>query len=105
MDMTWLAMIGIRAIVDEFCNLHIGDVGGMNYKLNSLKEKNIINKNQFEALDDLVGAGNASAHRGFRPNIDDVKKCMRIVEHLFYQDFFSESLTEIRKNTPKRSRS
>ncbi|WP_353221112.1 DUF4145 domain-containing protein [Salinisphaera sp. S4-8] len=104
-NMTWLAMIGLRAIVDEFCNSHIGDIGGMQKKLKALAEQNFINKSQFEALDAVAGAGNASAHRGFRPQLVDVKECMKVVEHLVSQDFFSDSLSQIRETTPRRGSS
>lgn len=45
--LNWLAMIGIRTIVEEYANRKLGDIGGFAKKIKILHEKGYINNTQF----------------------------------------------------------
>ena len=97
-----LAMMGIRAIIDTYATRHVGDVGGFKKKLDTLLSQQIINKTQHEHLDVVVEAGNASGHRGHRPEIDSLKACLVIVEELLAKERYGEAINRIRAATPPR---
>lgn len=97
-----LAMMGLRTIVDKYATDKVGDIGGFAKKLIELKERRFINQQQYELLEVIVDAGNASAHRGFRPKKDDVKICLQVIEHLIEIDKFGELIEQVKNATPKR---
>ncbi|WP_415878554.1 DUF4145 domain-containing protein [Methylomonas sp. TEB] len=98
-----LAMMGIRAIIDKFALDKIGDIGGFAKKLNTLLNAKIINADQHALLEVVVDAGNASAHRGYKPDNNHVKICLQIIEQLIGIEKFGDVINEIRQATPKRT--
>ena len=97
-----LAMMGFRAIIDTYATRQIGDVGGFKKKLDTLLSQQFINKTQHEHLDAVIEAGNASGHRGHRPEINDLKASLRVVEELLAKERFGDAIEKIRAETPPR---
>ncbi len=104
MKLPALALMGIRAIVDDFATRSVGDIGGFEKKLKALLDTGIINTVQHSHLSAVVEAGNAASHRGHRPSLSHVSLCMEIVESLLARERFGASVEELRKATPPRPR-
>ena len=100
-----LAMMGIRAIVDDYANRVIGDVGGFDKKLEKLRTDGHINNTQFEHLQVVVSAGHAASHRGHRPNREQLLTCLQIVEGLLAKERYGTAIETLRSAIPKRSTS
>jgi hypothetical protein len=99
-----IAMMGLRAIIDKYANDKVGDINGFAKKLVVLKEKSFINQQQYDLLEVVVDAGNASSHRGFRPSKAHLKACLQIVEHLLEIEQFGELIEQVKIATPKRKK-
>jgi hypothetical protein len=95
-----LAMMGIRAIVDMYATRQIGDVGGFKKKLDDLLKGQFINKTQHGHLGAVIEAGNAAGHRGHRPQTEDLKVCLSVVEDLLAKERYGSAIEKIRAATP-----
>ncbi len=99
-----LAMMGLRTIIDMFIVENIGDTGTFKQKLQSLKEKNYINNKQFGLLETSIEAGNASAHRGFKPSEEVLITVIEIVEHLLKPLVMDIKLSNLKEEIPQRNK-
>lgn len=63
-----LALMGARTIFDMIANAHVGDTGGFEKKLADLKSNEILSGKQVEFVKRALEAGNAAAHRGYKPS-------------------------------------
>lgn len=99
-----IAMMGVRAIVDRFANKALGDIGGFEKKLNSLKELGHISSFQHEQLSIVVEAGNAASHRGITYTRDHVRASLDVVESLLVRERFGDAVEKLRKATPLRDK-
>lgn len=97
-----LAMMGVRTIVDMYATAKVGDIGGFSKKLEKLFSDRIISEDQHRLLNVVIDAGNATAHRGFRPDPEHVNSCMEVVEHLMLVEKFGGSIEQVRASTPDR---
>jgi hypothetical protein len=87
-DLRVLAAIGIRTTFDVAAELlGINPTQSFKGKLEQLVTAGHIGKLELSRLETLVDAGNASAHRGWRPKHDDLTTMMDILE-LFIHDAF-----------------
>lgn len=102
-EMYWLACIGIRTILDTYMTSILGDNGGFNQKIKTMRDKGFITNNQHELLEVVIDAGNASAHRGYTPTKETMKQIMQIVNNIFENTILDRKAKSIIKEVPKRN--
>lgn len=87
-DLSMLAGIGIRTSFDAASELlGIDPEAPFKEKLKSLVDVGHIGKLDLERLEVLVDAGSASAHRGWKPNAEDLDTMMDLLEHFLNEAF------------------
>jgi 2,4-dienoyl-CoA reductase-like NADH-dependent reductase (Old Yellow Enzyme family) len=64
-ELRQLAVMGIRAILEQVMISNIGDRGSFKANLEALQEAGYISLIQFDALDKVLEAGHAVTHRNF----------------------------------------
>ena len=89
-----LACMGIRSVVDYFCNERLGDIGGFEQKLKALMENQLITKDEYTILELLVELGNASTHRYFHPSKDKTLIALKMIEHILERLYITTKRTE-----------
>ena len=94
--------MGARAIVDQFMNVMIGDIGGFKAKLQKLVDDGYISKKNRETLEAALDAGHAATHRSHDPSPDDLTLVLDIVENLIQPLALEKKIETLKKNTPKR---
>lgn len=98
-----LAMMGARLVVDLALNDKLGDCGGFAAKLEKAEKKGWITHLHRRILAAAVKAGHAAAHRGYRPDLQELEHVLDIVEHLVQTLYVLEGVAdEIAKRTPPR---
>lgn len=76
----FLAAVGARTALDIVLVDKVGDKGTFKAKLRALQDAGHVSNHEREMLEILTDAGNASAHRGFRPEEADLITVMDILE-------------------------
>lgn len=99
-----LALMGARALVDDFMNDKVGDIGGFNQKLEELEKQGLISKANRCFLDAALEAGHAVIHRGFNPKKETVEQVMDIVENLLQTYVLDEAADDLKKSIPERKK-
>lgn len=108
-----LAAIGIRTSFDvasELLGIHSNQ--SFEEKLEALVQAGHIGALEKQRVSDLVDAGSASAHRGWRPAPDDLNTMMDILEHFIEHAFvgpyrrkkLDEKAEKMREGVPRRER-
>jgi hypothetical protein len=77
-----LAAIGARTALDILFTQQVGDEGRFDQRLARLVEKLRLDKGLVDAANSVVGIGNAAAHRGVRPNDDQLSDLLDLVEEI-----------------------
>jgi hypothetical protein len=98
-----LALTGIRTVLDVFIADKVGDIGTFKQKLQRLVTDGIITSAKAKVLEATIDAGNAAAHRGFKPDEDTLFQILDIVEHLLQSEIVDRPVNQIIQKTPKRS--
>lgn len=101
-DSRRLAAMGARALIDAYITRCVGDQGDFAKELKKLVEENHIREAQREIVAAAVDAGNASAHRGHCPSVNDISAVIDIVENLIHNELLAEQAQTLRANTPPR---
>jgi hypothetical protein len=108
-----LAAIGMRSVFDVASRLlGVEPEAPFSRKLDDLVERGHIDRVNRERLEGLVEAGNASAHRGWRPSADDLAVLMEVLEHFIEVAFvvparqaqLDAKVTRLREGVPARAR-
>lgn len=99
-----VALIGIRTVLDIYIVDKVGDVGTFKQKLNRLVEKGFIASSKVKSLEAAIDAGNASAHRGYKPEKEILLKIMDIVDNLLESEIIDRESELIKKKTPNRKK-
>jgi len=104
-DSLRLALMGSRTIVDVALTDKLGDVGGFDRKLAEAVKNGWLSQAHRDILHKAVEAGNAAAHRAYRPEPSQMNNVLDIVEHLI-QLLYSlvDSAETIAKDTPGRAK-
>jgi Domain of unknown function (DUF4145) len=98
-DLGVLAAIGIRTVFDRASELlDIDPSEGFAKKLTALENTGKIGRAEREILDVLTNAGNAAAHRGWRPEQDALQTMMDIIEAFIYRSFVLGQKTKSLQN-------
>ena len=106
----FLASIGIRTALDQLIVEKIGDAGNFAAKLKKLFTNNIIDKTEMKILLSVIDAGNASAHRSYKPRIKLINNMIDILDAIFYKlvvepekkKELDRKADELCESTPKR---
>ncbi|MER8582713.1 DUF4145 domain-containing protein, partial [Mesorhizobium sp. M1423] len=87
-DLKMLAAIGVRTSFDIAAEI-LGIDAGLPFqkKLDDMVTKKLIKDSEREHLDVLIDAGSASAHRGWKPSVDDLDVLMDTLEGFIYDSF------------------
>lgn len=102
-DARSLATMGIRAILDGFCNDKVGDCGNFKQKLDALVSGEFVSSYEREILEAALDAGHAAAHRGHSPTATELSSLLDIVEHFLQAGYvLRQAAQEIKKHTPTR---
>lgn len=99
-----LSLTGIRTLLDIFIVSKIGDVGTFKQKVTKLVDAGIITSNKATVLETLIEAGNASAHRGYKPDKETLFQILDIVENLLQSEIVDRSLNDIKGKIPSRKK-
>lgn len=98
-----LALSGIRTLVDRYLVKKVGDKGVFETKLKKMLDDKHISKTQYEILNTIIEGGNASNHRGFRPEEEMVKTFLDVVEDIISLDYKTKQFNEFKEQIPKRN--
>jgi hypothetical protein len=101
-DSVTLATMGARALVDMVMNKEVGDLGGFAQKMGEMKKRGIVSERNAQILEAALNAGHAAAHRGHRPQSEQVSQVIDIVENLLQTQILKAVAGELRSATPKR---
>lgn len=101
-----LATTGARTLFDRASALQVGDPpGGFAAKLNAMVAAGHISAGDRQILEAMTDAGNASAHRGFAPELDQLNAIVDILENYLERAFVLSAAAEaLRSATPRRQK-
>jgi hypothetical protein len=97
-----LAMMGIRAILDQYLVDAVGDVGGFDKKLDCIVSEGLLGSQQKAFLETVLDAGHAVMHRAFSPQRSMVDEVMDVLESFLHSYVAQESLEDLRSAIPDR---
>ncbi len=98
-----LPTIGLRTLLDMVMVEKLGDIGGFDAKLKKFELDGYVTRKQAESISFVLDAGNASAHRAYAPNEEDLVVCVAVVKHLMEGVFILQPKMEnVKRNTPPR---
>jgi hypothetical protein len=102
-DLRVLAAIGIRTTFDKCSELLDVDSDiSFSQKLDSLETNKFIGANEKENLSVLTDAGNAAAHRGWKPTLVQLNTLMDIIEPFIHRSFILNVVKELKPKIPKK---
>jgi hypothetical protein len=103
-DLHRLAAIGVRTAFDLASGLlQIESNLRFSEKTQKLVDGGFISPDEKEMLDILINAGNAAAHRAWRPSLDHLNFMMELIEVFIKRAFVSKNTaTQLEKNIPPR---
>jgi len=99
-----LALSGIRTLLDIFIVSKIGDIGSFKQKIEKLITTGIITSSKATVLEAAIEAGNASSHRGYKPDKETVFQILDIVENLLQSEIVDRPVSQIKQKTPTRNK-
>lgn len=95
-----LSLTGIRTLLDTYIVSKVGDVGTFKQKIDRLVSDGIITSSKATVLGTAIEAGNASAHRGYKPERETLFQILDIVENLLQSEIVDRAADTIRGKTP-----
>jgi hypothetical protein len=99
-----LSLMGSRTIIETFILDKIGDIGTFKQKLDKLEADGFIAKNNKEILYAALDAGNAAAHRGFKPDDELLNHVMDIIENLVQTIILNRTIDKLKSSIPQRTK-
>jgi hypothetical protein len=100
-----LALMGVRTIIDMFVLDKIGDIGTFQQKLQALVDDGYLGGQQKDILNVTLEAGNAAAHRGYKPSSEVLSHAVDVVESLLQSYALEKMSHSIKAKIPSRTRS
>lgn len=98
-----LPTIGLRTLLETTILDHIEDQYNFSKNLKKFREAGYITEQHSNLLKDVVAAGNASAHRAYFPNREDLNVCIEVLKHLLHGVYvLKPKVDKAAKNTPAR---
>jgi Domain of unknown function (DUF4145) len=101
-DLRVLAAIGMRTAFDRASELlDVDPTKTFSQKLSALVELGRIGESEKGSLNILTDAGSAAAHRGWKPDPEELDTMMSIIEAFIYRNFILEAAaTRLKQNVP-----
>ena len=87
-----MTAMGVRAVIDMTMTKLVGDVGSFNKKLDACEQKGFLSTDQKARLNSVIGAGSATAHRGFTPSSEDAATQLLLMEDVVASAFIHPRL-------------
>lgn len=107
-DLSVLASIGVRTALDSSIE-HFGITESLSFKakLKALVDKGIIGSREMSVLELLTEAGNAAAHRAWRPTEHQLRASIAALEVYLRRAFITDQLADasLRDHVPARNKS
>jgi hypothetical protein len=105
-DLLTLSAMGVRAVLDRVFELAGADPGaGFAAKLCSLREGGIIGDHEQKILEVMTDAGTAAAHRGWRPEFEQLATILDSMEAILHRiSVISPKAAELQQSVPPRPR-
>lgn len=102
--MSALPTIGLRTLIETVIVEKIGDKGdGFEKKLKRFKNEGFATEHQVNLLRSVLEVGNASAHRAYFPNVEDLQTCIDVVKHMLEGIYILHpKVKKVSDGTPKR---
>lgn len=98
-----LPCMGVRAVIDVLCVELLGSDDSFKEKTKKLLAAGHILQADKTALDAVIEAGHASAHRGHFPSQDDLTVILDITEKLLHRQYIQPELVkQLVSNTPSK---
>ena len=103
-DLPVLAAIAVRTVFDCASQLlGVDPATGFKKKLDGLRTDGRIGSDEEEILQVLVDAGNAAAHRGWRPTVDEISTMVGVVEAFLHRSFvLGDGIEKLGASVPAR---
>jgi Domain of unknown function (DUF4145) len=99
-----LALMGARTVIDMFVLDKIGDVGTFKQKLQALVDEGYLGNQQRDILNVALEAGNAAAHRGYKPSSEVLSHVIDVVESLVQSYALEKASDSVKEKIPHRTR-
>jgi hypothetical protein len=99
-----LALMGARTVIDMFVLDKIGDVGTFTQKLKALVDGGYLGNQQKDILNVALEAGNAAAHRGYKPSSEVLIHVTDVVESLLQSYVLEKVSNLVKAKIPSRTR-
>lgn len=105
-DLRVLAAIGVRTMFDRAAELlNVNPALSFAAKLDALRDTGKIGVEEREALQVLTDAGGAAAHRGWRPEPEQLELLVQMLESFLHRTFIlGEGLRRLKTDVPARRR-
>lgn len=97
-----LAVMGARTLIDLYMAATVGNHGSFDDRLDRLVTEGFLAGKNKATLQAALEAGNAAAHRGHTPNVQDMGLVMDIVENLLHTHVLEIDAEKLKANTPPR---
>jgi hypothetical protein len=97
-----LALMGVRTVIDLFVLDRIGDIGTFQQKLQALVDAGYLGSQQREILNVALEAGNAAAHRGYKPSSEVLSHTIDVVESLLQSYPLEKMSNSVKGKIPSR---
>lgn len=97
-----LAVMGARTLIDLYLTEAIANHGGFDARLDRLVKEGHLGKKARDTLEAALDAGSAAAHRGHKPDIDDLNAVLDITEHLLQSHVLKDAGAVLKASTPQR---
>jgi Domain of unknown function (DUF4145) len=98
-----LAIMGIRALIEQVMIHKVGDNGTFAKNLNAFQQTGYISLVQRDALNDILDAGHAAIHRAYEPKTKDIQIALDITEGIMAAIFVhAEAAKKVSERVPAR---
>jgi hypothetical protein len=98
-----LATMGIRAILENIMVAKVEDQGNFAENLEAFSEGGYISLVQRDAMTDILDAGHAAMHRGYKPSVPDLNTALDIAEGIVSAIYVhSEKAKDVASRVPAR---
>lgn len=103
-DNLCLAMMGTRALIDMVMTNALGEQPSFKVGLQGLLKSERISKLEHTIITTAVNAGSAAAHRGYRPEKDDLASVIDVVERMIESEILEVGISDLAERIPPRQK-
>jgi hypothetical protein len=95
--------MGIRAILENVMVAEVGDQGSFAANLEAFSEGAYISLVQRDAMAEILDAGHAAMHRGYKPSVTDLNTALDIAEGIVLAIYVhTEKAKDVASRVPAR---